>query len=169
MTVCCWQPIRGAEQRHPTAMCSRAQKLQQHTGVDTRLSRVTFRTVIDDYGHIEWWALHNSGLFLLLSNLQTTVGCLPPSAWGWLLRSRIRSLQLRTSKCLQWMLSLRLRQLVFSIYGNPGPGSPGLQLTRQCILLSREVMTWSTAAWQGSSWPSQLHVQPGLPSRVRNG
>ena len=140
-------------------MCSRAQKLQQHTGVDTGLSRVTFRTVIDDYGHIVWWALHNSGLFLLLSNLQTTVGCLPPtpllnfgkvvslqesfslfnevgdrmlyaSALGWLLRSRIRSLQPRTSKCLQWRLSLRLRRLVFSICGNPGPGSPGLQLTR---------------------------------------
>ena len=60
-------------------MCSRAQKLQQHTGVDTRLSRVTFRTVIDDYGHIVWWALHNSGFVLLLSNLQTTFGCLPPT------------------------------------------------------------------------------------------
>ena len=130
LTVCCWQPTRGAEQRHPTSMCSRAQKLQQHTGVDTGLSRVTFRTVIDDYGHIESWAVHDSGLFLLLLSLQTPVGCLQPtpllnikkavslqesfslfnevgdymlyaSALRWLLRGRIRSLQLRTSKCLQ--------------------------------------------------------------------
>ena len=145
-------------------MCSRAQKLQQHTGVDTGLSRVTFRTVIDGYGHIVWWAMHNSGFFLLLSNLQTTFGCLPPtsllkfgevvslqesfslfnevgdrmlyaSALSWLLRSRIRSLQLRTSKCLQWRLSNRLRQLAFSICGNPGLGSPGQQLTSIALQL----------------------------------
>ena len=139
-------------------MCSRAQKLQQHTGVDTGLSRVTFRTLIDDYGHLVWWDKHNSGFFLLLSNLQTTFGCLPPtpllnfgevvslqgslslfnevgdrmlyaSTLSWLFRSRIRSLQLRTSKCLQWRLSNSLRQLAFSICGNPGLGSPGQQLT----------------------------------------
>ena len=28
-----WQLLRGAEQRHPTSMCSRAHKLRQHTGV----------------------------------------------------------------------------------------------------------------------------------------
>ena len=32
----------GAERRHPTLVCSREQKLQQHTGVDTGLSRSTF-------------------------------------------------------------------------------------------------------------------------------
>ena len=83
-----------------------------------------------DHPSIESWAVHDSGLFLLLLSLQTTVGCLQPtpllnikkavslqesfslfnevgdymlyaSASRWLLRGRIRSLQLRTSKGLQ--------------------------------------------------------------------
>ena len=34
---------------------------------------------MDDYGHLVWWDKHNSGFFLLLSNLQTTFGRLPPT------------------------------------------------------------------------------------------
>ena len=51
------------------------------------------------------------------------------SAGRWLLWVRIRSLQLRTSECLQWMLSQCLRQIAFYICGNPGLCSPGQHLT----------------------------------------
>ena len=98
----------------------------------------------------------DSWRFLLQLGLQTPVGCLfdlldelnngrvagkplPSHTVGdyklyastgrWLLWVRIRSLQLRTSKCLQWMLSQCLRQIAFYICGNPGLCSPGQHLT----------------------------------------
>ena len=145
----------GAERRHPTLVCSRTQKLQQHTGVDTGLLRSTFgrnwmttdilyggtsitpgflccyRTI---FGSFPPTPLLNIGEVASLQeslSLFNEVGdsMLYASTLSWLFRSRIRSLQLRTSKCFQWMLSHCLRQIAFYIRGNPGLCSPGQHLT----------------------------------------